>query len=154
MSGKKSNTPPFVKQLFTDVLQKLIPIQNISDFNEVKEEVKYVIKSVIDNFDSIPLDQLSFKVMVAKEPSEYKTKPQAVKAGEQLGNVKKGQFVEFIKTWKEPKVCPLSMANRGDVDKQKYMDSLESVMSQVCEPMQISIDILMGRGSQTTMTQW
>ena len=154
LSGKKSNTPPFVKQLFTDVLQKLIPIQNISDFNEVKEEVKYVIKSVIDNFDSIPLDQLSFKVMIAKEPSEYKTKPQAVKAGEQLGKVKKGQFVEFIKTWKEPKVCPLSMANRSDVDKEKYMESLESVMSQVCEPMQISIDILMGRGSQTTMTQW
>ena len=46
------------------------------------------------------------------------------------------------------------MANRSDVDKEKYMESLESVMSQVCEPMQISIDILMGRGSQTTMTQW
>ena len=46
------------------------------------------------------------------------------------------------------------MASHSDIDKEKYMDSLESVMSQVCEPMKISIDILMGRGEQTTLTQW
>ena len=154
LSGKKSNTPPFVKRLFNDVLEKIKPIESMSDFYEVKQEVRYVIKTVIDNFDTIPLDQLSFKVMISKEPSEYKMKPQAVKAGEQLGDVQKGQFVEFVKTWKDPKVCPLSMATRSDIDKEKYMDSLESVMSQVCEPMKISIDILMGRGEQTTLTQW
>ena len=154
LSGKKSNTPPFVRRLFNDVLEKIKPIENMSDFYEVKNEVRYVIKSVIDSFDTIPLDQLSFKVMIAKDPTEYKVKPQAVKAGEQLGDVQKGQFVEFVKTWKDPKVCPLSMATRSDIDKVKYMESLESVMSQVCEPMKISIDILMGRGEQTTMTQW
>jgi len=99
LSGKKSNTPPFVKRLFNDVLEKIKPIENMSDFYEVKQEVRYVIKNVIDNFDNIPLDQLSFKVMIAKDPSEYKMKPQAVKAGEQLGDVQKGQFVEFVKTW-------------------------------------------------------
>ena len=92
--------------------------------------------------------------MVAKNPSEYKSKPQAVKAGEQLGDVEKGQFVEFVKTWVDPKVCPLSMAKRKDIDKQKYMDSLETVMSQICEPMNISMDSLMGRGEQTELTQW
>ena len=92
-----------MKRLFNDVLEKIKPIESMSDFYEVKQEVRYVIKTVIDNFDTIPLDQLSFKVMISKEPSEYKTKPQAVKAGEQLGDVQKGQFVEFVKTWKEPK---------------------------------------------------
>ena len=154
LSGKKSNTPPFVKRLFNDVLEKLKPIENISDFNEVKQEIRYVMKTVIDDFDKIPLDQLAFKVMVAKNPSEYKSKPQAVKAGEQLGDVEKGQFVEFVKTWVDPKVCPLSMAKRKDIDKQKYMDSLETVMSQICEPMNISMDSLMGRGQQTELTQW
>ena len=154
LSGKKSNTPPFVKRLFNDVLEKLKPIESISDFNEVKQEIRYVMKTVIDDFDKIPLDQLAFKVMVAKNPSEYKSKPQAVKAGEQLGDVEKGQFVEFVKTWVDPKVCPLSMAKRKDIDKQKYMDSLETVMSQICEPMNISMDSLMGRGQQTELTQW
>jgi len=154
LSGKKSNTPPFVKRLFNDVLEKLKPIENISDFNEVKQEIRYVMKTVIDDFDKIPLDQLAFKVMIAKNPAEYKSKPQAVKAGEQLGNVEKGQFVEFVKTWVDPKVCPLSMAKRKDIDKQKYMDSLETVMSQICEPMNISMDSLMGRGEQTELTQW
>ncbi len=154
LSGKKSNTPPFVKRLFNDVLEKLKPIENISDFNEVKQEIRYVMKTVIDDFDKIPLDQLAFKVMIAKNPAEYKSKPQAVKAGEQLGNVEKGQFVEFVKTWVDPKVCPLSMAKRKDIDKQKYMDSLETVMSQICEPMNISMDSLMGRGQQTELTQW
>jgi DNA polymerase I len=154
LSGKKSNTPPFVKRLFNDVLEKLKPIQNISDFNEVKQEIRYVMKTVVDDFDKIPLDQLAFKVMIAKNPSEYKSKPQAVKAGEQLGDVEKGQFVEFVKTWVDPKVCPLSMAKRKDIDKQKYMDSLETVMSQICEPMNISMDSLMGRGEQTELTQW
>ena len=154
LSGKKSNTPPFVKRLFNDVLEKLKPIESISDFNEVKQEIRYVMKTVIDDFDKIPLDQLAFKVMIAKNPAEYKSKPQAVKAGEQLGNVEKGQFVEFVKTWVDPKVCPLSMAKRKDIDKQKYMDSLETVMSQICEPMNISMDSLMGRGQQTELTQW
>jgi len=154
LSGKKSNTPPFVKRLFTDVLEKLKPIENISDFNEVKQEIRYVMKTVVDDFDKIPLDQLAFKVMIAKNPSEYKSKPQAVKAGEQLGAVEKGQFVEFVKTWTDPKVCPLSMAKRKDIDKEKYMDSLETVMSQICEPMNISMDSLMGRGQQTELTQW
>jgi len=154
LSGKKSNTPPFVKRLFNDVLEKLKPIQNISDFNEVKQEIRYVMKTVVDDFDKIPLDQLAFKVMIAKNPSEYKSKPQAVKAGEQLGSVEKGQFVEFVKTWTDPKVCPLSMAKRKDIDKEKYMDSLETVMSQICEPMNISMDSLMGRGQQTELTQW
>ena len=46
------------------------------------------------------------------------------------------------------------MAKRKDIDKEKYMDSLETVMSQICEPMNISMDSLMGRGQQTELTQW
>lgn len=155
LTGKKSNTPPFVKRLFNDILEKLKPINNISDFNEVKQEIRYMVKMVIDNFDDIPLDQLTFKVMIGQEPSAYKTKPQAVKAAEQLdAKPEKGQYVEFIKIWKDPKVCPTSLTKRGDVDKAKYMDSLESTMDQICDPMDISMDILMGRGKQTEMTQW
>jgi len=154
LSGKKSNTPPFVRRLFADVLDKLKPIQNMSDFNEVKQEVRYIIKTVIDNFDDIPLEQLAFKVMISKNPSEYKNKPQVVRAGEMLGEVKKGQFIEYVKTWNKEKVLPLSMATRKDIDREKYISSLESVMEQICEPMNISLDILLGRGEQTTLTQW
>lgn len=151
LSGKKSNTPPFVKRLFYDVLEKLQDINDKDEFEEAKLEVRYLIQVVVDNFDKIPLKELSFKVMVSKDPSEYKVKPQVVKAGEQLGKVEKGQFVEFIKTWNDLKVKPIQLAKRDDVDKAKYLESLESVMQQITEPMGISMDLILGRGEQTTL---
>ena len=154
LQGKKSNTPPFVKRLFYDVLEKLKPIENRSQFDEAKLEVSYLIQMVIDNFEKIPLEELAFKIMINKEPSEYKVKPQVVKAGEQLGKVEKGQFVSFIKTWNDQKVKPLRLAKRDDVDKVKYLESLEGVMKQITEPMGISMDMLLGRGEQTTLTKW
>jgi len=154
LSGKKSNTPPFVRRLFNDILDKLKPIETPSEFQAVKRDIRNVIKMVIDSFDNIPLEQLAFKVMIAKNPTEYKSKPQVVKAGEMLGEVKKGQYIEFVKTWNNQKVLPLSMATRKDIDKAKYIASLESVMEQICEPMNISLEALLGRGEQTTLTQW
>jgi len=154
LSGKKSNTPPFVRRLFSDILEKLKPINNKIEFDETKNEIRYMIKMVVDNFESIPLKELAFTMMIKQNPNEYKSKPQPVKAGEQLGTVVKGQIVSFIKTWNDDKVKPLSLVKASDVDKVKYMESLESTMNQICEPLQINLDVLLGRGQQTTLTQW
>ena len=154
LQGKKSNTPPFVKRLFYDILEKLKPIENKPQFDEAKLEVSYLIQVVIDNFDQIPLEQFAFKVMINKNPSEYKTKPQVVRAGEMMGKVEKGQFVTFIKTWNDEKVKPIQLAKLSDVNKEKYLESLESVMKQITEPMGISMDLLLGRGEQTSMSDY
>jgi DNA polymerase I len=154
LQGKKSNTPPFVKRLFYDILEKLKTINNKEEFEEAKLEVSYLIQVVVTNFDTIPLDDFVFKIKVAQEPSEYKVKPQVVRAGEQLGKVEKGQFVKFIKTWHDIKVKPIQLAKRSDIDRVKYIESLESVMNQITEPMGISMDLLLGKGQQTSLTDW
>jgi DNA polymerase elongation subunit (family B) len=140
--------------LFYDILEKLKTINNKEEFEEAKLEVSYLIQVVVTNFDTIPLDDFVFKIKVAQEPSEYKVKPQVVRAGEQLGKVEKGQFVKFIKTWHDIKVKPIQLAKRSDIDRVKYIESLESVMNQITEPMGISMDLLLGKGQQTSLTDW
>lgn len=155
LSGKKSNTPPYLRELFHRILDKLKTVQVPDDFPPAKEEVCVWIKDKIDNFDEIPLEKLALKVLIQREPSEYKIKPQALKAAEQLPKKpEKGQFIQFVKTWCKPKVKPLELVQRKDVDKEKYMETFETVLEQVIDPMGIEIDILMGRGKQTTLFEW
>lgn len=155
LAGKKSNTPPYLRRLFDDILEKLKVIEIPSDFPPVKKEVEHLTKTVIENFDKIPLEQLALNVLINKEPHEYKVKPQVLKAAEQLPDKpQKGQFVQFVKTWKKPNVMPIQIASQQDIDKKKYMEGLESVMEQIFEPLDISVDAFMGYGKQTTLTQW
>lgn len=152
LSGKKSNTPPYLRNLFTQILDELKIIQKPEDFDKAKNSVSDFIKSKVLDFDNIPLEELAFKVMINKEPAEYKVKPQVIKAAEQLKEKpQKGQFITFIKTWKEPHVMPLELAKHSDIDKPKYMEGFESVLEQIVEPMDISIEALMGKGKQTTL---
>lgn len=153
--GKKSNTPPFVKKLFKDILDILKVIQKPDDFPPAKVKISQEIKNVVGNFDDIPIKEFAFKIMINKEPSEYKVKPQVLKAAEQLDTKpKKGQFVQFIKTWKKPNVKPIELVSRGDIDKEKYIQSLETVMNQITEPMNIDMQLLITGSSQSTLTQW
>lgn len=156
LSGKKSNTPPFVRDLFYDILDILKVVQIPEDFPKAKDKIQGQIKQVITNFDDIPIEGFTFKVMINKEPTEYKIKPPALKAAQILQKEKgtvpeKGQFIEYIKTRIKPNVMPTILANVKDIDKEKYMHSLESVMEQVTEPMDISLDLLLGRGRKTTI---
>jgi len=156
LSGKKSNTPPFVRKLFYDVLDILKEIEIPTEFPSAKRNIESKIKSVIDNYDDIPLEGFTFKVMINKEPYEYKVKPPALKAADILHKQKgilpeKGQFIEYVKTRVKPNVMPVQLATKADLDKTKYMTSLETVMEQIAEPMDISMDLLLGRGKATTM---
>lgn len=152
LSGKKSNTPPYLKKLFNEVLDELVKINVVEDFVQVKEIISSKIKHVYDNFEEIPLNQLALNVMINKEPNEYKTKPQCLIAAEQLpGKPEKGQFVQYVKIWKEPHVKPLQLTTPKDIDKTKYIEGFETVLEQVVEPMEIDIDFLLGRGKKTTM---
>lgn len=153
LSGKKSNTPPYLREVFADILERLKIIKTPDDFEEIKKEVSQRIDTCVANFDNIPLDKLAFNIMISREPHEYKIKPQALKAAEQLpGTPEKGQFIQFVKTWKDPKVKPLQLTSREDVDKTKYMENLTSTLEQITDPLDIEIN--MGYGKKTKMDQF
>jgi len=159
LSGKKSNTPPYLRELFYDILERLKIIEIPSDFPPAKKDIETKIKNVVDNFESIPLEKLALRVMINKEPYEYKVEPQVLKAAKQLHKEKgilpeKGMFISFVKTWKKPHVMPVELAKTSDIDKEKYMEGFESVLEQITDPMDISVELLMGKGTQTNLTQW
>lgn len=156
LTGKKSNTPIYLRELFYDIIETLKKIEIPSDFVEAKNVISNKIKNIYENFDTIPLEKLVFRVMIKQEPSEYKkNKPQNIKAAEQLPEKPyKGQFVSFVKTWNEPHVKPLVLAKRSDIDKEKYFENFESTLEQIVDPMDIDIQFLMGKGKQTTLFQW
>ncbi|MDE1840119.1 MAG: DNA mismatch repair protein MutH, partial [Thaumarchaeota archaeon] len=141
LSGKKSNTPPFIRELFNNIMGDLKSIQVPEDFPVTRQSITMMIKEIVDHFDNIPLEQLSFKVLITKEPSEYKVKPQALKAAEQLPNKPhKGEFIQYVKIWKEPGVMPISMVDRKYIDKPKYIESLTTTLEQITDPMQIDVE--------------
>lgn len=155
LSGKKSNTPIYLRELFYDIIETLKAIEIPEDFIIAKENISKKIKNIYENFESIPLEKLVFRVMIQQELSEYKGNPQIIKVANQLPEKpQKGQFVSFVKTWNKPYVKPLVLAKRGDIDKEKYMENFESTLEQIIEPMDIDISYLMGKGKQTTLFQW
>lgn len=154
LTGKKSHTPPFLKKLFINMMEQLKIIQKEEDFIQSKIIISNMIKSIIGGFDNIPLEQLAFKIMINKEPSEYKVKPQVIKAGEQLGKVSKGQFVSFVKTWNEPHVKPVQLVQRKEIDKEKYIESMKSTLEQVIESMDIEFEALLTGKRKTKMEEW
>ena len=151
LAGKKSNTPPYLKELFYSTLEKLKVIEVPSDFPPIKKEIETNIRNTILNFDNIPIKKLALRVMIQKEIGEYKIKPQAVKAAEQLGKAEKGMFISFVKTWNGEKVKPISLATNGDIDKDKYMENLKSVFEQITDPMSIDMDFLLSGKRKTKL---
>jgi len=147
LTGKKSNTPPFVRNLFSNITNELKKIEVIEQFEPTKKTIESMVKDIVTNMEKIPLKDMAFTVKIQKDPSEYKVKPQAIKAAEQLANKpNKGQFISFIKTWNEPGVKPLTLADKSDIDKDKYLEVLETTISQITNSLDIDFDILLGKG--------
>lgn len=152
LSGKKSNTPPFIRELFNSIMDILKIVGTPADFENAKKDISYLVKDYIVNFDNIPLQKMAFRVLINKDPSEYKVKTQVIKAAELLEEKpQKGQFISFVKTWNEPGVKPIQIVARKDIDKPKYLDSMQSILEQILEPMEIDFDLLAGRGKQMTL---
>jgi len=155
LTGKKSNTPIYLRTLFKDIMEQLRLVMTPKELSIVKSEISEKIKKTLNNFDDIPLKELATKVLLNKDPGEYKVKPQALKAALQLPNKpEKGQYISFVKTWNGVKVKPIELVERKDIDKVKYIEGFKSTMEQIMEPLDIDIDFLITGKKQTQLTQF
>ena len=113
LTGKKSHTPPFIKKLFYDLLEVLSKVETIEDFENCKKQISVKIATCGKKVEAkeIPLEDLTFNVMLSKAPSEYvKTIPQHIRAAKQLETireVKKRRQNIFIKILNKPGVKPV-----------------------------------------------
>ncbi len=160
LTGKKSHTPPFIRKLFYDLLDVLSKVETIEDFKNAKEAISAKIADCGRKVEAkeIPLEDLTFNVMLSKSPSEYvKTIPQHIRAAKQLESireVKKGDRISFIKILNKPGVRPVEMAKKEEIDSKKYMEFMESTLEQITSSMDLDFDMILGKPKQTGLDEF
>lgn len=160
LTGKKSHTPAFIKNLFYELLDVLSKVQTEDDFVKAKQEISEKIAECGKKVEAkeIPVADLTFNVMLSKAPSEYvKTIPQHIRAAKQLETkreIKKGDIISYIKILNKPGVKPAEMAKKEEIDSKKYMEFLESTLEQITSSMNLDFDTILGKPKQIGLDEF
>src|SRR5574338_201128 len=160
LTGKKSHTPPFIRNLFYEILEILSHVQNAQEFTQSKTKIGDMISTYAKKLKArqIPLTDLAFHVMLSKAPSEYvKTIPQHIRAAkllESIREVKKGDIISYVKILNKPGVKPVEMARHDEIDSEKYMEFMESTLDQITSSMDLDFDSMVGKPKQTGLDQF
>ncbi|RMW40254.1 MAG: DNA-directed DNA polymerase I [Nitrosopumilus sp.] len=160
LTGKKSHTPPFIKKLFYELLDVLSEVQTVEGFEKAKKQISEKISTCGKKVEAkeIPLEDLTFNVMLSKAPSEYtKTIPQHIRAAKQLETIreiKKGDRISYIKILNKPGVKPVEMAKKEEIDSKKYMEFMESTLEQITSSMDLDFDTILGKPKQTGLDEF
>ena len=160
LTGKKSHTPAFIKNLFYELVDILSKVQTMDDFVKAKQDISEKISICGKKVEAkeIPLEDLTFNVMLSKAPSEYvKTIPQHIRAAKQLESIreiKKGDKISFIKILNKPGVKPVELAKKEEIDSKKYMEFLESTLEQITSSMDLDFDTMLGKPKQTGLDEF
>jgi DNA polymerase I len=132
----------------------------MEDFVKAKKEISEKIAVCGKKVEAkeIPLEDLTFNVMLSKAPSEYtKTIPQHIRAAKQLEGIreiKKGDKISFIKILNKPGVKPVELAKKDEIDSKKYMEFLESTLEQITSSMDLDFDTILGKPKQTGLDEF
>ncbi len=160
LTGKKSHTPGFIKNLFYELLDTLAKVETVEDFTRAKKEIsdKIVVCAKRVQDMEIPLEELAYNVMISKAPSEYlKTIPQHIRAAKMLEStreIKKGDIISYIKTLNKPGVKPVELAKQSEIDPKKYLEFMESTLDQITSSMDLDFDTMLGKPKQTGLDQF
>ena len=152
LTGKKSQTPEFLKKTFYEWLDILGTVYAPEDFERARSETKALLTKMV----SKPEEQgdsarrsLPFNVMIGKAISGYSgTTPQHVRAAQPLQNsgkeIKAGDIISFVKTKTPPNVKPVSLARVDEVDVDKYLEYASSMFDQMLDSLGFSFDEIHG----------
>jgi DNA polymerase, archaea type len=98
LTGKKSHTPPFIRNAFYKILTILSRVNSEEDFETAKENIKNIIQENARNLElrKISQEDLSFNVMVNKSPSKYGKKSVSISAtGRPLDGKERNSMAAF-----------------------------------------------------------
>ncbi len=157
LSGKKSNTPMFIKDLFREIGEKLSKVVKEEEFVQVRSEITKTVGAKYKDLESheIPLESLAFTATLSKDPSEYKVVPQHVKAAQQIDQViKAGEKVRYVKTIDTVGVKPIGKAVIDDIDIEKYREAMRSTLEQVLGPLDVDFEVAIGMGRQANISEF
>ncbi|MEA2071845.1 MAG: DNA-directed DNA polymerase I [Asgard group archaeon] len=150
--GKKRNTPPFLKNIFNEIVAILSEVEAPQDFEAARDKIEELVQKGYKKLKNkaYSLEELAFKVQLNKRLSQYvKTTPQHVKAARMLkketnSNVRSGDLISFVKTNTKEGVSPIELADVKYIDVDKYLAQMDSTLTQILDPIGISFDRIMG----------
>lgn len=151
LTGKKRNTPEFLKRAFQEMVQALAQVQSPKDFDEARRRIKEIARMCYRKLEKheYSLEDLAFRIELTKNLTDYKkTTPQHVKAAKQLkqngAEVKAGDIIYFVKVKGPVGVKPLRQANINEIDVEKYKDHIKTTFEQVLDALGIEFHEIMG----------
>jgi DNA polymerase I len=151
LTGKKSQTPDFLKQTFYGALEILSKVQTESDFEKARADTKALLTRMITLLKNrkVPVEQLAFNVMMGKEPNKYgDATPQHVRAAKLLEDkgreIKAGEIIAYVKTKSPPYVKPVELAKVEEIDSEKYIEYAHSMFDQMLDALDFSFDEMLG----------
>jgi DNA polymerase I len=179
LTGKKSHTPPFIRNAFYEILAILGKVNSQKDFETAKENIKNIIQRDAKNLESykIPLQDLSFNVMINKsigaygkkvnsartmdgkesQVETYKGLPQHIKAAKLLSDrgreIKAGDIISYVKTKTGDGVKPVELARPEEIDTEKYMEAMESTFDQVLAALNFEFKSMLGKPRQQSLDE-
>ena len=151
LTGKKSQTPDYLKKIFYDTLGILSEVKTPEDFERARARTRELLTGMISNLKGkkVPVQDLAFTVMMGKPTAKYNgTTPQHVRAAMQLEQqgkeVKAGEIIAYVKTKNPPYVKPAEMAKPDEIDADKYIEYAHSMFDQMLDALDFSFDEIMG----------
>jgi DNA polymerase I len=152
LTGKKKHIPIFIKNAFNQMKDRLAQVKNPAEFEKAKKDIADIVReryTRLKRREWENLNELAFNIVLGEELDHYtKTTPQHVKAAKILekngAELKAGDLISFVKTIREPHVKPVELANKNDVDIDKYTAYLHSTFDQVLDALGLSFDEIIG----------
>ncbi len=151
LTGKKSQTPEYLKKVFYETLDILSRVQNPEDFERARKSTRELLTGMISSIKGkkVPVQDLAFTVMMGKPTDKYNgTTPQHVRAAMQLEErgeeIKAGEIIAYVKTKNPPYVKPAKLARPDEVDADKYIEYAHSMFDQLLDALDFSFDEIMG----------
>ncbi len=152
LTGKKRHIPLIIKKAFDQMKECLAKVKTPSDFDEAKKEIAEIIRGryiQLKRREWGDMSDLAFNVVLGEELEHYKkTTPQHVKAARMLKNngvdLRAGDLIRFVKVTKEPRVKPIELASRNEIDIDKYVTYLHSTFDQVLDALGLDFEEIIG----------
>ena len=152
LTGKKKHIPTFIKNAFNRMKERLAQVKSPTEFEKAKEDIADIVReryTKLRRREWKNLNELAFHVVLGEDLHRYtKTTPQHVKAAKILRKsgveIRAGDLISFVKTIREPRVKPVELATKNEVDVDKYVAYLQSTFEQVLDALGLSFDEIIG----------
>jgi DNA polymerase I len=168
LTGKKSHTPPFIRDMFNQITETMKEIQTPADVEPTKIKFKSIVNDTWGKLKSGELELASLRstLKINKKLEEYGREgkngdkvaiPHHIKAameyqkqtGKEIGAGSRIAIVK-VKEGKKTVSKPVDMVSWDTVDKTKYMEEVESVVEQILSCFGMDFRRVIGLPVQTT----